>query len=230
MMKKHYLIQVVDNSLREKKRHFLVQSLLSLRLFLKNSFFSFITRNLGYLYFLLLLFSTNVFGQKIKYSEAFAKKLASVQVDIFEPTEGKYKGQRVQENDIQPYGHAIASKQENIEIRYAILPFEAGDIRTQIPNIDFMRVVSSTATNEEREDAVISLHQIEADELKQKFNADWGSFAFFQPKTKFSDKKHCRLLGLYKENRGMIYVFFLFDEPTKFLDDRLYALRFMTKI
>ncbi len=182
----------------------------------------------GY-WLLLILFSTNIYGQKIKYSKKFLKKLKAVQIDLFEPTEGKYKSLRVIKNDYQPYDHSIASKQENLEIRYTIIPFTAGDLSTQIPNVDFMRVVSSTATNE-KEDAVISLHQIEEEDLKADFDADWGSFAFFQPKAKFSTRKHCRLLGLYKEERGMIYVFFLFDEPNKFLDNRLYALRFMTKI
>ena len=177
----------------------------------------------------LSIISTAFFAQKIKYSKSFTQKIEQIQIDLFTPVEGKYKSIRPTKNNYQTIDHVIVSKQEDLEIRYAIIPFNEWDKTTQIPNIDFMRVVTSTATNEDN-DAVISMHQIEDDNLKEHFNADWGNIAYFQPKSKFSNRKHCRLLGLYNEGKGMVYVFFLFDEPSRFLDNRLYALRFKTKI
>ncbi len=181
------------------------------------------------LLFFISLLTTSFAQKKIKYSKAFLKKLEQIQIDIFTPTEGKYKSTRPTKNDYQAIDHVIFSKKEAIEIRYAIIPFEANKPTTQIPHVDFMRVVMSTATNED-EEALVSVHALEDQDLKANFNADWGSMAYFQPKTRFSKYKHCRLLSLYSEGLGMVYVFFLFDEPSRSLDNRLHSLRFKTKI
>ena len=181
------------------------------------------------LLFFISLLTTGFAQKKIKYSKTFLKKLEQIQIDIFTPTEGKYKSTRPTKNDYQAIDHVIFSKKEAIEIRYAIIPFEANKPTTQIPHVDFMRVVMSTATNED-EEALVSVHALEDQDLKANFNADWGSMAYFQPKTRFSKYKHCRLLSLYSEGLGMVYVFFLFDEPSRSLDNRLHSLRFKTKI
>jgi len=180
-------------------------------------------------FFLFISCSSYIFAQKIKYSKTFLQKLAQTEIDIFTPTEGKYKSTRPAKNDYQPIDHVIFSKQEGIEIRYAIIPFAEKDKTTQVPHVDFMRIVTSTATNED-EEAVISVHAIEDAELKKHFNADWGSMAYFQPKSRFSKYKHCRLLSLFTEGKGTVYVFFLFDEASRALDNRLYLLQFQTKI
>ncbi len=178
---------------------------------------------------LLICCSFAIFAQKIKYTKTFLQKLEQTEIDIFTPTEGKYKSTRPTKNDYQAIDHVIFSKQEGIEIRYAIIPFEEKDRTTQVPHVDFMRVVTSTATNEV-EEAVISVHAIEDEELKEHFNADWGSMAYYQPKSRFSTYKHCRLLSLYTEGKGTVYVFFLFDEASRALDNRLHLLQFQTKI
>ena len=176
-----------------------------------------------------LFFTLNLFSQKIKYSKSFQEKLQQTTIDIFTPTEGKYKSKRSAKNDYQPIDHTIQSKKEGIEIRYAIIPYQATDTRTQAPHVDFMRLVSSTASNEE-EKATVTVHAIEETLLKEKFNADWGSIAYYQPKGKFAGYKHCRLVSLYKEGKGLVHTFFLFDEPSRSLDNRLYSLKFTTEI
>ncbi|MFK7980999.1 MAG: hypothetical protein AB8G86_13520 [Saprospiraceae bacterium] len=181
------------------------------------------------LLFLLISCSLSLFAQKIKYSKSFLQKLTQTEMDIFTPTEGKYKSTRPIKNAYQPIDHVIVSKQEGIEIRYAIIPFDEEDQTTQVPHVDFMRVVTSTATNEE-EEAVISVHAVEDAELKEHFNADWGSMAYYQPKSRFSKYKHCRLLSLFTEGKGTVYVFFLFDEASRALDNRLHSIQFQTKI
>ena len=170
------------------------------------------------------------YAQKIKYTKSFLQKVEKTGIDIFTPVEGKYKSKRPTKNDYLSIDHIIYSKKENLEIRYAIFPFEEKNLITQIPHIDFMRVLTTTATNEtDNATATISVHSMEEEDLKEKFHADWGSIAYFQPKTKFAGYKHCRLLGLYQEGKGMIYVFFLFDEPSRFLDNRLHSLSFKSE-
>jgi len=174
---------------------------------------------------LLLAYST-ASAQKIKYSAAMLEKLAVTEIDLFEPTEGKYKSRRSVKNNYQKIDHAIYSKQEKLEIRYTIIPYSANNPATQVPHVAFMNVISSVAPNEE--DVTVTVHTIPEADLHKQFNADWGSVAYFQPKPKFSSAKHCRLVTLYGDKRGTIHIFYLFDEPDIALDNRFYGMRFKT--
>ncbi|MEM1119357.1 MAG: hypothetical protein AAGJ18_02855 [Bacteroidota bacterium] len=185
-------------------------------------------KKLGFLLLFALLATSMMAQKRIKYSKEFLKKIEQTQIDIFTPVEGKYKSTRPFKNDYQTIDHTIISKQEGIEIRYAIIPFDEAIEATQVPHVDFMRVVTSTATNDGN--AIVSVHGMEEQQLKEHFNADWGSMAYYQPKARFAKYKHCRLLSLYTEGLGLVHVFFLFDEPSQTLDNRLHSLSFRTKI
>jgi len=165
-----------------------------------------------------------LFGQKIKYSKSMLHKMEQTEIDIFEPTEGKYTSKRPQRNDYQKIDHQVYSKEDKIEIRYTIIPYEENNRKTQVPHIEFMRVISSIAPNEE--DTPVTVHTMPPIDLSKHFNADWGSIAYFKPKPSFANYQHCRFLSLYGDKRGMIHVFFLFNEPSPILDDRIYAVRF----
>jgi len=163
-------------------------------------------------------------AQKIKYSKEMLQKMDLIEIDIFEPLEGKYKSRRSRKMDYQKIDHTILSKKEGLEIRYAILPARKTDPSTQVPHVEFMRVVSNIAPNEEEN--TVTVHTIPESTLSQQFNADWGSIAYFKPKPSFSNAKHCRLLSLFSEDRGTIHIFYLFNEPSKHLDNRFYSVRF----
>ena len=180
-----------------------------------------------FLLFLLCLSSLSLAAQKIKYSEKMLHKMKLIEIDIFEPVEGKYKSRRSFKNDYQQIDHTIFSKSEGMEIRYSILPAVESDPSTQVHHVEFMRVISSIAPNDEEEETPITVHTLPESTLKKEFNADWGSVAYFKPKPKFSSKQHCRLLSLFAAERGTIHIFFLFDEPSKDLDHRFYSARFM---
>ncbi len=171
-----------------------------------------------------LLSITYLFGQKIKYTKSMLHKMEQSDVDIFEPTEGKYASKRPKKNSYQKIDHQIYSKEDKLEIRYTIIPYEENNPATQIPHVEFMRVISSIAPNED--DTPVTVHTMPSIDLSKQFNADWGSIAYFKPKPNFADYKHCRFLSLYGDQRGTIHIFFLFDEPSPILDDRLYAMRF----
>lgn len=173
---------------------------------------------------ILCLNSLFLHAQKIKYSKEMRQKMELIEIDIFEPLEGKYKSKRSLKNNYQSIDHTIYSKKEGLEIRYAILPTRRTDLSTQVPHVEFMRVISSIAPNEE--DVPVSVHTIPEEHLKN-FNADWGCTAYFKPKPTFSDKKHCRFLSLFSEDKGTIHIFYLFDEPSKHLDNRFYSVRFV---
>jgi len=172
-----------------------------------------------------LLWVGSLAAQKIKYSEEMLQKMELIEIDVFEPLEGKYKSRRSKQMDYQKIDHTIISKKEGLEIRYAILPARHSDPSTQVPHVEFMRVVSNIAPNDE--DNTVTIHTIPTPTLSKQFNADWGSIAYFKPKPSFSSAKHCRLLSLFSEDKGTIHVFYLFDEPSKHLDNRFYSVRFV---
>ena len=95
----------------------------------------------------LLLFSLvcfcNLKAQKIKYSKEMLQKMETIEIDIFEPLEGKYKSKRSAQYDYQKIDHTIFSKSEGLEIRFAILPARKTDPSTQVPHVEFMRLISS---------------------------------------------------------------------------------------
>lgn len=172
-----------------------------------------------------LFFINSVFGQKIELNEAFQAKLNEVKVDFFEPLEAAYRDVPVQKeaNKFQDYDFAIRSKKEKLEIRYLIHPIEDNDLAFLPPSANFIRILTHLASNDDEH--LIAVHSMTNEGLKT-FGADWGKEAVFTPKSVFSDKKHCKMLMLHKEGRGNVFLFFLFDEANKTLDDRYYALKF----
>jgi len=52
---------------------------------------------------------------------------------------------------------------------------------------------------------------IKLEDLEDLYHADWGMMHFFKPKAGFSRYEHCKMLTLYKEEVGTIFVLYLFD-------------------
>lgn len=172
---------------------------------------------------------SSIWGQKIEINEAFEAKLNSLQVDFFAPLEAAYKDVPVVKSaeKFQAYDFAIRSRKEKLEIRYLVSPLADNDLAFLPPSANFMRILTHLASNDEEH--LIAVHSMSNDALKN-FGAEWGKEAVFTPKAVFSDKKHCKLLMLYKEGRGNIYLFFLFDEASEALDNRYYALKFKENV
>ncbi len=161
---------------------------------------------------------------QIELTETFRQLIEGARIDFYQPVEGSYREVRLLKTPFQPCDFAIRSRREKIEIRYLIAPYSEYSPVFQAPHVECFRLISHLATNEE--DAVITSLRISEDELQEDFNADWGRIYFFQPKKSFSDFRHCKMLALHAEGKGMALVFFLFDEPSPELDNRYLALRF----
>ncbi len=174
----------------------------------------------------LFVISISLQAQEIDIPYSFQNLLSEVGVDLNAPRDAAYRDIRVIKNDYQDYQLAIFSKREDLEIRYAIQPFEEHHPFSANPHVLTMRSITSVATNDPEK--AISAIPLDKLSLKQDFNADWGMIYFFQPKEKFAYYKHCRMLALYKEGKGTAFVYFLFDESSnRALDYRYYALRFL---
>ena len=180
-------------------------------------------------YFLaVLVIGQPVFAQ-IDVSDHFNQLLDDADLEFLEPVEAKYKDIRIGKNLYQSYDFAIRSRKEKMEIRYLIEPYNEKDPTADIPHLSSIRLLTHLASNGE-EAGVITGLDIEAEKLKTDFNADWGKTFFFKTKTSFSTRSHCKMLALFKEGKGMAYVFFLFDKATNELDKRFLALRFKDEV
>ncbi len=173
---------------------------------------------------LLLLFGIHLEGQ-IDLPPELSKELAATGLEIIQPLEARYKTIRLPKNPYLDCDYGIWSKQEKLEIRYAIEPDQQNKKANLVPHVKAFAMASHLASNDE--ESVISKLSIAPKSLVEEFNADFGEIYFFRPKSTFSDKLNCQMLVLYKEGKGMAYVFFLFDDPNNAaLDYRFYAVRF----
>ena len=156
------------------------------------------------------LFPAWMFSQRLSIDESFLEKLEAAEIDFFQPADSDYKNANLLKNPFQPYDFAMQSKKEDMELRVAIIPYKENNPSTMMPQVQAMRAAASAATN--NQDAVMTLLSLEGGELN-KFNADWGAIHIFVPKPGFSGRKHCKMLTLYKEEKGTIILFLLFDDP-----------------
>lgn len=166
---------------------------------------------------------------QIDRSPRFTRLLEEAQLDFYAPLENSYRDLPVWKEAaaFQSYDFAINSRQEDLEIRYRIMPYNEQNRIFLAPHIESWRLAMHLARNDDAEDARIITHfDVQDTVLKQYFNADWGMTFFFHPKGTFSNRTYCKLLALYSEGKGLAFVLFLFDEPSEELEKRFAALRF----
>ncbi len=141
-------------------------------------------------------------------------------IDFLQPLDSDYKEESPKNNPFFRCDYVIRSRREDMEIRYALRPYQSGSPITQHPNLTVFSALSSAATN--NEEAVIAQISIPIEELQEVFGADWGIMYQFTPKPGFSSAPYGRLLGLYKEEVGLVLIFFLFDDPNNSAIDLRY--------
>lgn len=161
---------------------------------------------------------------QIRTGDEFARLLGQAGIEFIEPVEANYKRVPAWKNPIQSYDYAIRSRKEGIEIRYLIRPYELGAPASGAPHVQASRLAMHLATNDP--DYRIAAREIDPEILSDGFHADWGMQFFFRPKTGFARRNHCELLALHKDGQGTAFVLFLFDEPSRELGHRFYALQF----
>ncbi len=175
-----------------------------------------------------------IFGISLQCSAAqsldfarFQAILQAAQLDYVAPLENAYRPVAVAPNEFHTYEYAIQSTSRDIEIRYSIKQFtEVAAPANEVPHLTCLAIANTLADN--TIDQAIAVHGIPKKELIEKYNADWGAIVYFQPKTQFSDKTHCKMLTLFADGKAAVYIFFLFDEPSDELKHQMYTLRFAT--
>ncbi len=169
-------------------------------------------------------YSNNAFTQ-INVSKSFAQKSAKMDLAFLAPLENSYKKIKASESIVVDFDFEIKAKKADMKIGFALFP--EGKNAITFPHIKVSNMAISAATNED-EEARLVLHEMSREDL-ESYQADWGAVVFFQPKTVFSDKDHCKMLALYREGKGLVYVFYLFNEASEEVDLQKNCLSFFQK-
>ncbi len=173
---------------------------------------------------LFLYFSNNVFAQ-VKTTKSFTKKLIQMDLEFFPPLENSYKKIKASESIIVDFDFEIKARKKDMRIGFVLFP-EKKNAMT-FPHIMASNMALSAATNED-EEARMVLHEMSKEDL-ESYQADWGAIVFFQPKRIFSDKDHCKMLALYREGKGIVYIFYLFNKASEEVDLQKNCLSFLPK-
>lgn len=156
--------------------------------------------------------------------ETFQQSLNDFGIETDEPTEGRAKFFQPKKQTLLKENFRVNLKKENIEIWVAFHPTDTADLSTQMPNLFCRTTAVNAATN--NEEAVTTVLKLSDEYLEETFGAEWGRELFFQPKKQFSERQHCRLISIYKEEVGHLNVFCFFDEKSKNLDAFAEMFRF----
>lgn len=175
--------------------------------------------------FLFFTCSTGLFAQRIDLSDDFTRLLDQVKAQLVLPVETDYKDIQPLKNRWLNYDFSIRSRKEKMEIRYKILPYREEDRSFYAPHIKAMQAAIQVATNDQ--EYVISTLSLPEKTLQEDYHADWGKLFTFVPKAEFSDRKTCQMITIYRDGKGMIILFFLFDKPPMELDYRHLAVSFV---
>lgn len=173
---------------------------------------------------LLFLFLAGSLSAQVELTPRFEALLEQAGLEFITPVEARYRPARMERNPFQRCDYAMRSRMERLEVRYIVKPYDAAAPLSGFPQVEAFRLAAHLATNDEG--YVISERELDPAALAKDFNADWGRQYFFHPKPHFADTRHCELLVLHKAGRGTAFVLFLFDEPSRELGNRFYALRF----
>ena len=177
------------------------------------------------LFFVVAFLNVNLTYGQVKLAPSFLQTLNEAKIAFAEPVENLYKNSKRSRNSLLTCHLAIKNKKGDMEIRYLIKPDNESTNQWLTPHIAGMSTASHLASNLE-ESSQIVVHTVRREDLSLQFNADWGATFFFTPKKKFSMKKHCKMLVLYKEGSGLVYIFYLFDKISEELDKLAYPVRF----
>lgn len=158
-------------------------------------------------------------------TKSFSKKLVQMDLEFFPPLENTYKKIKASESLIVDFDFEMKARKGDMRIGFALFP-ERKNTMT-FPHIKVSNMALSAATNE-NEEARMVLHEMSKEDL-ESYQADWGAVVFFQPKRVFSDKDHCKMLALYREGKGLVYVFYLFNEASEEIDLQKNCLSFLSK-
>lgn len=169
-----------------------------------------------------LCFGRPIVVAQVPMPEGLLPQFEAAGVELLFPVDAGYKWFILDASVSQPCPYGMYSRQEHLEIRYLLEPYDTLlNPEADFPHFWAMRQVINLASNDEED--LITAHSL-SDSMLSAFKADWGKLFFFHPKKSFSPRENCQFLALFREGKGAVGLFFLFDEPTAVLEKRLYGV------
>lgn len=145
------------------------------------------------------------------------------QLELNAPTEAPLRLVAPVENPYLDYPLALQLPREALEVRLVFKTYSQG---APLPQLDGYRLALHLGDNEK---GLFTVRELTLFELDSVYHADWGSVYLFQPKVGFSPQQYCKMVTLFRENKGMVFVFYLFDRPSALIDQRLNLVRFQSR-
>lgn len=175
------------------------------------------------LFFLTGLLSARVLAQT-NIPEHAHPLLQRLEAELLFPLDGGYKPMPLPgKNAFQPVHFQLYSREEGLQIRFFLQPDTSSRLN---PHLESRRLALHLCSNDEN--AIITARDLTTLEQESLFQSDWGKVHLFPPKPEFGDgAPFCQMLSIYKEGRGMIHIFILFQEPSPIVENRLYLARFL---
>ena len=128
-------------------------------------------------------------------------------VDFASPVDGKYLAMKWVDQPFWGEHFSLASRKENMEIKILFKP----ELLSH-PHVNSVRWITQIASNDE--ETAISYVPLTEERTKALYGADWAKVFFFKPKISLSPYSETKMIALYKEEVGMVFVFFLSKQFT----------------
>lgn len=139
-------------------------------------------------------------------------------------------------NPVLPYEHAIRTKDEKLEVRYAIRPLnrvkiDYSDPHNSAPEPNHLfNMLFASLTEQLASGGNTPRREYTLEQAKQLFNADWAAAAVFDVSQQFAeDYTQGLLVAIHKNGRAdayMVYLFNTYPEVKQRINTTLPSLRF----
>jgi hypothetical protein len=160
-------------------------------------------------------------AQQNSLPEAFAARLDAFEAELNLPADAAWRPlPPFDANSFFYTDYGFYSRTAKIEMRFRLEREDSTSTTATLPNLRVGPLLAHLASNEEN--SIVAGHTLDP----TLYGADWAMDFFFPPKPIFGHYKNCRMTMLYRQGVGYIYVFALFDEPTRWLDQWSQLLRF----
>jgi len=156
------------------------------------------------------------------YTKDFEQKLQKFSLQYFQPTE-MWLHPVPHQDEYDEYDLVLYSEDQKVEVRYLFRDENSPLALATMPHLEFYRSIIDFASNDHDANEII-IQDMDLETANEKYNADWCLTALFTPKQSISSKPLGTILGIYKEDTGLIFCMVFnteelpeyFDLPIKF--------------
>lgn len=151
------------------------------------------------------------------YTKAFGKKLQLHGLQ-YVPPDDLWLHPVPYQDEYDDYDLVLYSEDQDLEVRYIFRDKNSTIALSAMPQFEFYRSILDFASNESEANQII-IQDVETSTANKVYNADWCLIADFTPKQSISKMPKGKILGIYKENKGLIFcvVFYRNEVPDYFI-------------